>query len=75
MRVHKPLRSITLEVIYYTLVAAGLYFMSDWMLDRIEKSRGERFQNRMLRSSIFFLIILILAFISFSLINYLAPKP
>jgi len=56
-----------LEVIYYTLVAAGLYFMSDWILDRIEVSRGERFKNR---SIIFFIIILVLAFISFSLIKY-----
>ena len=56
-----------MEVIYYTLVAAGLYFMSDWILDRIEVSRGERFKNR---SVIFFLIILALAFISFSLIKY-----
>lgn len=57
-----------MEVIYYTLVATGLYFMSDWILDRIEVSRGERFKNR---SVIFFLIILALAFISFSLIKYL----
>lgn len=56
-----------MEVIYYTLVAAGLYFMSDWILDRIEVSRGERFKNR---SIIFFLIILALAFVSFSLIKY-----
>jgi len=58
---------MNLEVIYYTLVAAGLYFMSDWILDRIEVSRGERFKNR---SIIFFIIILVLAFISFSLIKY-----
>jgi len=60
-----------LEVIYYTLIAGGLYFMSDWILDRIEISRGERFQNRGLRSLVFFLIILVLAFISFGFINYL----
>lgn len=60
-----------MEVIYYTLVAAGLYFMSDWLLDRIEISRGERFQNRGVRSLVFFLIILVLAFITFGLINYL----
>ena len=60
-----------MEVIYYTLVAAGLYFISDWILDRIEISRGERFQNRGLRSLVFFLIILVLAFISFGFINYL----
>jgi len=57
-----------LEVIYYTLVAAGLYFMSDWVLDRIEVARGARFKNR---NIIFFIIILVLAFCSFSFINYL----
>jgi len=62
---------IILEVIYYTLIAGVLYLMSDWILDRIEISRGERFQNRGLRSLVFFLIILILAFISFGFINYL----
>ena len=60
-----------MEVIYYTLVAAGLYFMSDWILDRIEISRGERFQNRGLRSLVFFLIILALAFLTFGFINFL----
>lgn len=59
---------MNLEVIYYTLVAAGLYFVSDWILDRIEVSRGERFKNR---SLIFFVIILALAFLSFGLIKYL----
>jgi len=58
-----------LEVIYYTFVAAGLYFVSDWILDRIEVSRGERFKNR---SIIFFVIILVLAFISFGFINYIS---
>lgn len=60
-----------MEVIYYTLIAAGLYFMSDRILDRIEVSRGERFQNRVLRSLVFFVIILLLAFVSFGFINYL----
>ena len=60
-----------MEVIYYTLVAAGLYFMSDWLLDRIEIARGERFQNRVVRSLVFFVIILVLAFITFGFINYL----
>jgi hypothetical protein len=60
-----------MEVIYYTLIAGGLYFMSDWILDRIEISRGERFQNRVVRSLVFFVIILVLAFISFGFINFL----
>lgn len=58
-----------MEVIYYTFVAAGLYFASDWLLDRIEISRGARFKYR---SIIFFAIILVLAFISFGFINYLS---
>ena len=60
-----------MEVIYYTLVAAGLYFMSDWLLDRIEIFRGERFQNRGVRSMVFFMIILALAFLTFGFINLL----
>ncbi|MDD5299362.1 MAG: hypothetical protein PHD65_02590 [Gallionella sp.] len=57
-----------MEIIYYTMVAAGLYLVSDWILDRLEVSRGARFKNR---SIVFFLIILVLAFISFGLINFL----
>ena len=57
-----------MEFIYYTLAGIGLYFISDWILDRIEVSRGERFKNR---SIIFFVIILVLAFISFGLMKYL----
>lgn len=55
-----------MEVVYYTLVAAVLYLASDWLLDRIEIIRGERFKHR---SFVFFFIILVLAFISFSLIK------
>ena len=57
-----------MEVIYYTLVAAGLYFASDWLLDRLEIARGERFKNR---NIIFFFIILTLAFFSFNFMKYL----
>lgn len=55
------------------MVAAGLYFISDWLLDRIEVSRGERFQNRGVRSLVFFVIILLLAFLTFGFINLLVP--
>lgn len=53
------------------MVAAGLYFISDWLLDRIEISRGERFQNRGTRSLVFFVIIMALAFVTFGFINLL----
>lgn len=53
-----------MEIIYYTLMGIGLYLASDWLLDRVEVARGKRFKNR---SIIFFVIVLSLAFISFSL--------
>jgi len=56
-----------LEIIYYTLMGIGLYFVSDWILDRLEVSRGERFKNR---NIIFFLIILTLAFLAFSFTKF-----
>ena len=61
-----------MEIIVYTLMGIGLYFVSDWILDRLEVSRGERFKNR---NIIFFLIILILAFISFSFTKFLLLAP
>lgn len=57
-----------MEIIYFTLVAIGLYFASDWILDRIETSRGRPFENR---SVIFFVIILVLALVSFQIIGHL----
>ena len=56
-----------MEIIYYTLMGIGLYFASDWILDRLEVSRGERFKNR---NIIFFVIILILAFLSFNFTKF-----
>jgi hypothetical protein len=46
----------------------GLYFASDWILERIETRRGSRFEYR---SIIFFIIILVLALVSFQLISRL----
>lgn len=57
-----------MEIVYFTLVGIGLYFFSDWILDRIETARGRRFENR---SIIFFVIILVLALVSFQLIRLL----
>ena len=57
-----------MEVVYFTLVAIGLYFMSDWLLDRIETARGKRFENR---SVIFFVIIMVASIATFELISYL----
>ncbi len=56
------------EIVYFTLVGIGLYFASDWILDRLEARRGSRFENR---SIIFFVIIMVLALVSFQLISQL----
>lgn len=57
-----------MEAVYFTLVAIGLYFFSDWLLERIERQRGKRFEQR---SIIFFAIITVLALVSFQLIQML----
>lgn len=57
-----------MEIVYFTLVAIGLYFAADWVLDRIETARGSRFENR---SVIFFVIMLVLTLTAFQLISYL----
>ncbi len=57
-----------MDLVYFTVVAIGLYFFSDWLLDRIEKARGARFKHR---QAVYFGIILTLALITFTLINTL----
>ncbi|HUW25662.1 MAG TPA: hypothetical protein VMW07_03930 [Gallionella sp.] len=57
-----------MEIIYYTLMGISLYLVSDWILDRLEVSRGARFKYR---SVIFFAIIMVLAFVSFNFVKFL----
>ena len=57
-----------MEFIYYTNAGIVLYLGSDWLLNRLEMSRGKRFEHR---SVIFFVIILVLAVGSFRMIDYL----
>lgn len=54
--------------IYYTLMGIGLYLAADWIVDRMEVSRGERLKYR---SLVFFAVIMVLAFLSFNFVNYL----
>ena len=65
--VHRKGRS-TMNIVYFTLAAAILYLLSDWILDRVEVTAGRRFQHR---SIVFFGILLTLSMTSFTLINYL----
>jgi len=61
-----------MEILYYTVAAIFLYVISDWILNRIEIRRGERFENR---SLIFFAIILVLSVVLFNLIQQFQPVP
>ncbi len=58
-----------METLYFTIAAVVLYFVADRLLDRIEVARGERFEHRTL---IFFVILLVLALVTFTLIRTLA---
>ncbi len=58
-----------MEAVYFTVVAVALYFVSDWILNRIEIAAKRRFEHRTL---IFFAILLTLALCSFGLIRGLS---
>lgn len=55
-----------MQYVMYTITAIALYLFADWILNRIEISRGKRLEYR---SLVFFVIILVLAVGSFELID------
>ncbi|MCW8901143.1 MAG: hypothetical protein OQK75_04465 [Gammaproteobacteria bacterium] len=62
-----------MEMIYYTIAAVVLYLVSDYILNAIEVKVGKRLPSR---SLVFFIIISILAFVSFSFIRAIfGPLP
>jgi predicted PurR-regulated permease PerM len=58
-----------MELVYFTVIAVGLYFAADRLLDWIERRRGARFENRQI---VFFAIILPLALLTFWLLQLLS---
>lgn len=58
-----------MEIVLFTIVAVVLYIVSDRALNYVEVRRGARFEHR---SLIFFSILVILALVSFNLIQRLA---
>jgi hypothetical protein len=60
-----------MDIVYFTIVAIGLYFGADWLLERIERGRGRRFENRQVA---FFAIILPLALATFWLVRWLYSR-
>ena len=61
-----------MSAVYFTIVAIVLYLLSDWVLERIEVAMGRRLEYR---SLIFFVILLTLALISFSIIQRYTGNP
>ena len=61
-----------MEIVYFTLVAALLYLISNWLVERIEIAAGRRFEYR---SLLFFFILLTLATTSFYLIRLYTGNP
>jgi len=62
-----------MDIVYFTVIAIGVYFAADWLLDWSERRRGERFENRQV---VFFAIILPLALAAFWLMRLLSgPGP
>jgi hypothetical protein len=57
-----------MDIVYFTMIAIGIYFVADRLLDFIERKRGARFENRQVA---FFAIILPLALITFWLVRML----
>ena len=61
-----------MDIVWFTLVAIGLYFGADRLLDWIERRRGARFGNRQVA---FFALILPLALLAFWLVRLLSAGP
>jgi hypothetical protein len=58
-----------MQYVYYTLAAIFLYFLSDWILLKIEQKRGKQFEQQ--RSLVFLIIIMVLALGTFKAIELL----
>jgi predicted PurR-regulated permease PerM len=61
-----------MEIVYFTVIAIGLYFAADALLDWVERRRGRRFENRQV---VFFAIILPLALLTFWLLRLFSDRP
>ncbi len=52
-----------MEIVWFTVIAMGLYVLADRLLDFIERKRGKRFEEN--RPLVFFALILPLALATF----------
>jgi hypothetical protein len=58
-----------MELIIFLVVGVALYFVADWVVERVETAAGRRFE---LRSFYFFLVLAGLALAAFALVRSLA---
>ncbi len=61
-----------LDMVFFAVVAGGLYFLTGRILETIEHARGERLPQR---NVFFFLIILLLSVVSFAGLQWLLEPP
>jgi predicted nucleic acid-binding Zn ribbon protein len=63
-------RSFNVQTLLFTVLAVVLYLVADRVLDAAERRAGRRFEYR---SLYFFLILLLLAVVSFALVRRFLP--
>ena len=51
-----------MQYVSFFIIAIVAYFLSDWIIDRIERSRGERFEYRQIYFMFLLLVIVMGAF-------------
>jgi len=59
-------------MLLFTALAVVLYLVADRLLDALERRAGRRFEYR---SVVFFVILLLLALLSFAVVRRLGPGP
>jgi hypothetical protein len=60
------------EALLFTALAVVLYLVADRLLDALERRAGRRFEYR---SVVFFVILLLLAVLSFAVVRRFGPGP
>ena len=58
-----------MQYVSFFIIAIGAYFLSDWIIDRIERYRGERFEYRQIY---FMFLLLAIAMGAFELVARLS---
>ena len=61
-----------MQYLMYTVTAVVLYLLADWMLNQIEIAVGNRLKYR---SVVFFVIIMVMALVSFNLLDQMFGEP